>query len=322
MHPGIVPIRMTLQRTHHELIPERPRYPRKPWNAQRLSPVDAERVDILRIVGIGIRPALPRSHPRIALAKRNIVPDHVRGKITLHQPHVGSRSDRPQRNRGLLRIGRNRNDIQFRKLIEQRLRISRSRRRILKLAARIQRENAGRGIPAHTRVAIETTLIRPPIIIRDRLTDVIAVAQRCTGDAPSHIVRRLDPYLPSIPKARTLRVDIQLMPKFVVEFLCLIRRGIGRRIFHPRVRIFQHVNHACPRPRPQSQKGVVQISQRIQPRQRRIHPTIQRNIRRSQLCNSAWSHRSHWPGSRSAPSSRRSPSPTRSLSQHRRNTQG
>src|SRR5579859_3966913 len=50
MNIGMVWVRMPLQAAIEKVVAQRPGHPRDKWNMQRLDPVDAERIDVLRVV--------------------------------------------------------------------------------------------------------------------------------------------------------------------------------------------------------------------------------------------------------------------------------
>ncbi len=84
--------------------------------------------------------------------------------------------------------------------------------------------------------------------------------------------------------ARTLHVLVQLAIERVVDRTRLAggRIALVLPVFEQLAGIFQHVHHAGARPWPEPDKHIVHISERIKPQHGRVHPAIDRDIRRAQ----------------------------------------
>ena len=113
----------------------------------------------------------------------------------LHQPERILRRNRPRRNGRLRIVGRRKrhNLVDGRKLRRQRLRVARPARRMLVLAAHVQRE---RSLLVQRREAgnvVEPRLVRPPIVVEERLSQVEAVLQNRARDPLHPRVNGLQP---------------------------------------------------------------------------------------------------------------------------------
>ncbi len=125
---------------------------------------------------------------------------------------------------------------------------------------------------------VEPRLIRPPIIVHDRLPQVVAVPQARSRDPHRPRVLRLHPvHQPAIPSPTVGRLRPQLARQHREDLLRLIAARTPNRV----LRVLQHVQRGFARIRPHLQVHRVQIAQPIQPHHLRIHPAILRNIRRA-----------------------------------------
>src|SRR3981081_3729286 len=104
-HLGMNPRRsrnvMPLQTPNKEVIPQWPTHLRHERDIQRFHAIDAERIDILRVIRTRHRRARSRSKPRVALAARDLVSQQMEGSVSLHQPKRILRRNRTHGNRGL-----------------------------------------------------------------------------------------------------------------------------------------------------------------------------------------------------------------------------
>ena len=116
----------------------------------------------------------------------------MRGNIALDEAAVGRCGDGAERDGLLHGVGDGRNAVTAGELTEECLRVTGGGRRILKLAARVQGEDARRGIAAGAGVVVEAALVGTPVVVGDGLAYVIAarrsgvpVMPRCTLYADS-----------------------------------------------------------------------------------------------------------------------------------------
>jgi len=128
---------------------------------------------------------------------------------------------------------------------------------------------------SHQRV--EARLIRPAIVVVDRLSQVIAVPQHRPADSHQPRIRGLQSIHHSARPASVRNLTAQLRQQLCQNLLGLFIVAVDDGL----LRLPKHVQNASPRPRPHPQKHGVEIAQAIQPRQFRIHPVIHGNINRS-----------------------------------------
>src|SRR6266567_3092647 len=156
-----------VQAADQEFIAKRSCDVRQPWNAQRLNPVDVERVNILRVVGISEAATESGTHRLVLLADRYFMPQHVRREISLKEPSIGRLGNGTQRNCVLMivraqnRQARNRIDESLDREIHemgnvqcQCGRVPGSRGCPVEFAAHIQRKAPGRCITARARIVV------------------------------------------------------------------------------------------------------------------------------------------------------------------------
>ena len=195
-----------------KIVPKWPCYSRHSRNSQRLHAIDLEVINVLLVVAPQHARALIRPQPVVALAKRNFVPQQVIREVPLQQPRVVRRRNRPSRNRGLIRrrsadprrrVNGDIVDVAGEKRVQRR-RIPRRARRVLIFASVIQRESSRLRPRAESRVIIEPALVRPPVVVDDRLPQMKAVSQRRPADA-AH-----------------LRVDAFQLSARMIQFRCIV----------------------------------------------------------------------------------------------------
>ena len=118
MHPGVARIdhvglsctrirrignvRVAVQTTDHEFVAKRSGHVGQPGNVQRLDAIDAERIDVLGVIGVRKSGAHGRPEPLVLLSERELVMENVRRDVGFENAGVDCCIDRAQRNRHLM----------------------------------------------------------------------------------------------------------------------------------------------------------------------------------------------------------------------------
>ena len=211
------------------------------------------------------------------------MPQDVVRQRCLHQPKGILRRNRPCRNRRLHSVvPRERNRIQRRNRRRKCLRVARRTRCMLILPPHVQRERSLLRQCRKARNVVEPRLVGSAVVVEERLPKVEAILQNWPRNPHHPRIHRLH----SVHRPALRPRNLLAGNPFVGQLIHQRRQDILRlRIVASEDRVFarlQHVQRAPPRIRPHRQVHCVQISQRIQPHHRRIHPAIHRNIRASQ----------------------------------------
>ena len=155
---------------------------------QWLNPIDAERIEVLGVIGIRKSAAQARPEPVILFSERKLMMENVCRDIGFENAGMDCRIDWAQRNGhlmvGLACVGIDEwYAIDFGESLRKRRRVACGRRSRLELAARVNKEAAGRCISANTRVVVESVLIGTTVVVNDGLAEMKAVVERSAGDA-------------------------------------------------------------------------------------------------------------------------------------------
>ena len=259
-------------------------YPQKGRQFDRLRFGQAHHVERIYIVAQDQRTARPRSPRQALLAKGKLPASHIEAEVAIHH---GNPVD------GVERLGgTDRHEVAFGNHLARSVAQGRSIRRVLKLAAKVEKHPSGSEVGGKARDEIGSPAEWPPVVVGVRLAEVVAVRQhRPAGADHTGIgrgqcrravgVARLQFRFPvKLPRQRR-----QQRLRLFVDPSRVTRRRLRKLIVHLRVRNIVRLGDQPrtfgPRPRFCSLEPAVDITQCLQPLDRRIHPTVERHIRRT-----------------------------------------
>src|SRR5229473_4684974 len=128
-----------------------------------------------------------------------------------------------------------------------------------------------------SRETIESCLIRAPVVVNDRLAEVIAVGQWLTVDTSRLRINGFNSKLFAGPSCQGL----QFNGKFLFEVIKrrMASGGIGIVFSQFIGSLFDQMRALKPSPRPLPQKSLIYVAKSYQAVEDRVHPVIKRHIR-------------------------------------------
>ena len=273
LDPGVIGILMPLQAADHEVITEEAGVARQPGNIQWFHSIDAESVDVLRV--IRTEPMLaPSAGPvhSITFAERDLVTAEMDGGICLHDLEGVLAGDRAYRDGRLEGI---RGFVDGGQLCGNRRRVAHRCGSVLKLAADHEAEPSFAGFHAGAGQVVEAGLIGPSVVIHDRLAEVKAIVQDVSVDLSHAGVHAC---FPDRGRAIAGQLGCQFPAQACVDLDGFRRRGGGLQRFLGQR---QHVRQRNTCPRAQADIGGRQVAQIVEAQGCGVDPTVHWNVRRT-----------------------------------------
>ena len=230
--PRVVGLSVALERADEKVVAERAGEIGETGNVQRFDAIDAKRIDILSVVGVGEGSAQSGPKPVVLLAKGDFVIEKVRRDVGLKNAAACDGADGSHGNGGLV-IGKTGCGVDERHCRRRLESVCASGRgvagsgwRYLKLAARVEQEATGGCVAAGSGVVVESVLVGTAVVVDDGLAEVKAVVERSAGDGARSGVDGLNARLAPEDAAGALHVGV----KFAIErFVDLLRLVCGWR---------------------------------------------------------------------------------------------